>query len=295
MNIILVSNRLTNAVTLGPRALWLAGIGMALTLLAAGIGIGSLFGGTRVQPLWHFSKATRQVDIDALAVKLGELQAKLTRIDGLAQQVGTKTGIDVKPFLSSQPAPRGGLDSRGRAMSASELAGALSQADRQAGAYLDQLTLSQSTLLGNIAWQLPTHAPLAGGLQSSSFGWRIDPFNGHQTFHEGIDFVGETGTAIHAAAAGTVVYAAFHPQYGNMVELDHGNGLTSRYAHASKLLVQEGETIKVGQAVAELGSTGRSTGPHLHFEIRYKGVAQNPLRFITTANVPVLATSQSSD
>lgn len=294
MNIILVSNRLAKAVTIGPLGLALAGVAAAFALLAAGIGIGSLFGATPVQPLWHFSKS-RQVDIDALAVKLGELQAKLTRMDGLAQQVGAKTGIDVKPFLSSQPAPRGGLDSHDRAMSATELSNALTLADKQASAYLDQLTLSESPLLDKQSWQLPTHAPLSGGLQSSSFGWRIDPFNGHQTFHEGIDFVGETGTAIHAAAAGKVVYAAFHPQYGNMVEIDHGNGLTSRYAHASKLLVAEGDSIKVGQPVAELGSTGRSTGPHLHFEIRYKGVAQNPLRFITAANAPVLATAQPSD
>ncbi|WP_169741262.1 M23 family metallopeptidase [Andreprevotia chitinilytica] len=264
-------------------------------LLAIGMGLGSLMGATPVQPLWHFAKSPRQIDIDALAIKLGQLQAKLARIDGLAQQVGAKTGIDVKPFLSTKPAPQGGLFHPGRSLSVDELSSALSVADQQASAYYDQFTLSETALFRPDSLQLPTHAPLTSGLQSSSFGWRIDPFTGHQTFHEGIDFSGEVGTPVHAAAAGTVVYAAFHPQYGNMVEIDHGNGLTSRYAHSSKLLVSEGDVIKVGQPVALLGSTGRSTGPHLHFEIRYKGVAQNPLRFITTANMPVLANAQSND
>ena len=101
--------------------------------------------------------------------------------------------------------------------------------------------------------------------------------------HEGIDFIADSGTPIVAAAAGIVVAAERHPQYGNLVEIDHGNDLVTRYAHASRVLVKEGALVKRGQKIAEVGSTGRSTGPHLHFEVRFKGAAQNPSRFLQNA------------
>jgi len=101
--------------------------------------------------------------------------------------------------------------------------------------------------------------------------------------HEGVDFVANPGTGIRAAAAGVVISAERHPQYGNMVEIDHGNDLTTRYAHASKLLVKPGQLVKRGQKIAEVGTTGRSTGPHLHFEVRIRGLAQNPDRFLRMA------------
>ena len=101
--------------------------------------------------------------------------------------------------------------------------------------------------------------------------------------HEGVDFVATPGTGIRAAAAGVVISAERHPQYGNMVEIDHGKDLTTRYAHASKLLVKPGQLVKRGQKIAEVGTTGRSTGPHLHFEVRIRGLAQNPDRFLRMA------------
>ena len=101
-----------------------------------------------------------------------------------------------------------------------------------------------------------------------------------QSFHEGIDFPAEAGTPIVAAASGKVVYAGYHPQYGKMIEIDHGNGLVTRYAHASQTFVKEGDLVVRGQRIATVGSTGRSTGPHLHFEVRLNGVPQNPARFL---------------
>jgi murein DD-endopeptidase MepM/ murein hydrolase activator NlpD len=127
---------------------------------------------------------------------------------------------------------------------------------------------------------MPTGMPVANGYHSSNFGWRIDPFTGFNAYHEGIDFMAEAGTTIRAAAGGVVVYAALHPQYGNMVEIDHGNDLVTRYAHASKLSVKVGDVVLRGSKIAEVGSTGRSTGTHLHFEVRHKGAAQNPGRFL---------------
>ena len=113
--------------------------------------------------------------------------------------------------------------------------------------------------------------PVQGGWYSSNYGWRIDPFNGQRAFHEGIDVIAEQGTPVHAAAGGVVVYADFHPQYGNMIEIDHGNDLITRYAHASKRLVKVGDLVLRGGKIAEVGSTGRATGTHLHFEVRQRG------------------------
>jgi len=130
---------------------------------------------------------------------------------------------------------------------------------------------------------LPSLAPVDGGWLSSSYGWRIDPFTGQKSFHEGLDFPTETGTPIVAAASGKVVFADVHPQYGKMIEIDYGNGLLTRYAHCSMLLVKEGDLVVRGQRVAAVGSTGRATGPHLHFEVRLNGVPQNPARFLQSA------------
>ncbi len=103
--------------------------------------------------------------------------------------------------------------------------------------------------------------------------------------HEGVDFPAETGTPIVATASGKVVFADWHPAYGKMLEIDHGNGLVSRYAHTSSLMVKEGDLVVRGQRVATVGSTGRSTGPHLHFEVRWNGVPQNPARFLQAPNL----------
>jgi murein DD-endopeptidase MepM/ murein hydrolase activator NlpD len=127
---------------------------------------------------------------------------------------------------------------------------------------------------------LPTMLPVSAPFNASGFGMRIDPFTGQHAMHEGIDFLAELGSPIVAAASGVVIFAGFHPQYGNMVDVDHGNDLVTRYAHASKLYVKEGDIVQRGRKIAEVGSTGRSTGPHLHFEVRFKGVAQNPARFV---------------
>ncbi|XZG70668.1 M23 family metallopeptidase [Chitinibacteraceae bacterium HSL-7] len=280
MNIILVSSRAANVRHISPWLLGLALLALLGAAAACGMVAGSMMKEGVKMPSFVPGKRVSQVEIDAMAVKLGELQAKLTRLDGLARQVGEKTGIDIKPFLSSVPAPRGGAMVGARALTADQLAQELSRAEAMGNAYADQLTLAEDVLLRPRLWQLPARLPMQTGLKSSSFGFRLDPFTGRQTFHEGIDFVGPVGTPINAVATGTVVTAEYHPQYGNMVELSHDNGLTTRYAHASRLLVKVGDHVKVGQLIAEVGSTGRSTGPHLHFEVRYKGVAQNPLRFL---------------
>jgi len=127
---------------------------------------------------------------------------------------------------------------------------------------------------------VPTRQPVAVGNLGSPFGWRIDPFTGHSALHTGLDFQADQGTPILAAAGGVVVTQEFHPSYGNMIEIDHGNDLMTRYAHASKTLVKKGDLIKRGQKIAEVGTTGRSTGAHLHFEVLVQAVPQDPQKFL---------------
>ena len=127
---------------------------------------------------------------------------------------------------------------------------------------------------------LPTMLPVAGTYNASSFGMRIDPFTGQHTMHEGMDFIAETGEPIVAAAGGVVQFAGYRPQYGNVIDIDHGNDLVTRYAHTSKMFVKEGDIVQRGRKIALVGTTGRSTGAHLHFEVRFKGAAQNPARFL---------------
>jgi murein DD-endopeptidase MepM/ murein hydrolase activator NlpD len=122
------------------------------------------------------------------------------------------------------------------------------------------------------------NAPLGSG-----FGFRIDPITGDRALHTGLDFSAETGTPILAAAGGVVTSQEFHPAYGNVVDLDHGNGLVTRYAHASRVHVKLGQIVKRGQAIAEVGNTGRSTGAHLHFEVWFNGVVQDPQHFLHPA------------
>jgi len=127
---------------------------------------------------------------------------------------------------------------------------------------------------------VPTEQPVAGVRIGSPFGFRIDPITGDSALHTGLDFPAETGTPIVAAAGGVVIAQEYHAAYGNMVEIDHGNELVTRYAHASRTHVRKGDIVKRGQLIAEVGSTGRSTGPHLHFEVWVSGVPQNPRRFL---------------
>ena len=127
----------------------------------------------------------------------------------------------------------------------------------------------------------PSGIPIKKGSRSSNFGWRIDPFTKVKTFHEGTDFVAKTGEPILAAAGGFVIFSGSHYQYGNMIDIDHGNGLSTRYAHADKLLVNVGKLVLPGEKIALVGSTGRSTGPHLHYEIRMNNIPRNPNRYLS--------------
>ena len=232
-----------------------------------------------------------QGHLNSMAVKLGELQAQVLRLDGLGERLAKLAGLkpqELPPPLEPGVAPgRGGpAPVSARDLNADEFSTLLAALSRQVDQRSDQLGVLEALLVTDSANRkfLPTRAPIEDGWFSSNYGWRIDPFTGQKSFHEGIDFPAETGTPVIAAASGKVVYAEMHPAYGKMIEIDHGNGLVSRYAHNSALFVKEGDLVLRGQRIATVGSSGRSTGPHLHFEVRLNGTPQNPARFLQPAS-----------
>ena len=227
-------------------------------------------------------------NLDVMAKRLGEMQAKMLQLDALGQRVSGLAGVnpaEIKSTIGS-----GGALVGSRSLTMEELQATLVDLDKITDQRVDLMTLMESRLFDQKIKKLmmPTQPPVVGGVLGSSFGWRIDPVNGQSALHTGLDFPSSIGTPILAAAGGVVVAQEYHPAYGNMLEIDHGNDLMTRYGHASKVLVKKGDLIKRGQKIAEVGSTGRSTGPHLHFEVLVQGVFQDPQKFLTAGqNLPV--------
>jgi murein DD-endopeptidase MepM/ murein hydrolase activator NlpD len=225
-------------------------------------------------------------NIDAMARKLGEMQAKMLQLEALGERVSGLAGVNPNDIRINPG--RGGRLVEGRSLTLQELQAMLNDLDQESGDHNDLLTVMESRLfdLRMKKLMVPTQHPVHAGHLGSSFGWRIDPFTGRSALHTGLDFQADVGTQIQAAAGGVVVAAEVHPQYGNMVEVDHGNNLITRYAHASRLWVKKGDLVKRGQRVAEVGTTGRSTGPHLHFEVLVQGVPQDPQKFLAAGANP---------
>jgi murein DD-endopeptidase MepM/ murein hydrolase activator NlpD len=223
-------------------------------------------------------------NLDAMAQRVGEMQAKVVRLEALGERVSGLAGVkpdELKPLQRAVGGGQGGPFIPLARPSLQELQDAVGKLEERADVGGDMFTLIESRLFEARlqALLVPNSAPVDGPV-GSGFGFRSDPFTGRAALHYGLDFPAEVGTPIAAAAGGVVVTSEYHGQYGNMVEIDHGSGLATRYAHASKVLVRQGDLVKRGQKVAEVGSTGRSTGPHLHFEVLVEGVPQNPARFL---------------
>ena len=302
MHIILVSDRLATAksISLGARHLMLGVILLAATVVvlsssmfylvfrhAADIKlplVQQMLLSAQEQQTRN-AKEFMQENLNAMAVRVGQMQAQLVRLDALGERLSTLAGVKPKEFRLNTPPGRGGALPSSipvQDLSMNELGWQLDALNKHMENHYDYLGILESRLFDARVKRklMPTVKPVDVQWNASSFGWRIDPFTGQRAMHEGIDFLVDTGTPVHASAAGLVVVAQFHPQYGYMVEIDHGNGFTTRYAHNSKLRVKAGDLVQRGAVIAESGSTGRSTGPHVHFEVRYKGIAQNPNRFL---------------
>ncbi len=233
-------------------------------------------------------------NLDLMAKRLGEMQAKMMQLEALGERVSGLAGVSPADFKS--PVGSGGALVGSRPLSMQELQATLADLDKITDQRVDLMTLMESRLFDQKIKKLmvPTQQPVVGSTLGSAFGWRIDPVNGHSALHTGLDFPATQGTPIVAAAGGIVVTQEYHAAYGNMVEIDHGNDLITRYAHASKVAVKKGDLVKRGQKIAEVGSTGRSTGSHLHFEVLVQSVFQDPQKFLLAGqNLPVI-TGQAS-
>lgn len=333
MNIILVSNKMAKAKSLSvfQAGLLVAGLVLVpvlLTLLFITPKDNIKEHGMRalLPPQLKNSIISSQVHLDAYAKELGELQARMMRLDAQSQRLAklasgndtrvinnpnfksradlklptnvkssanstdaksstnsnSRVKITLPPNSSAQLDGRGGPLVSSRPMTELGLQAAIIELTKAVDARDDSLSSLEAKILQQSVLKdmLPNISPIVAAYNSSSYGWRIDPFNGNKAFHEGLDFSSNTGTPIRAAADGIVSVSEHTHDYGNMVKIDHGSGLETRYAHASKLLVKVGERVMKGQTVALVGSTGRSTGPHLHYEIRLNGNALDPRQYL---------------
>ncbi len=223
-------------------------------------------------------------NLNTMAAKLGQMQAQLLRLDTLGERLAKTAGFKPQEFMFDQAPGRGGAVSNLPTydLSLGDLTRQINVLTKQMEDRTEKLGILDSLMIVDSAKKklLPSVLPIEGSWYSSNYGWRIDPISGVRAFHEGMDFMAETGTPARAAAGGMVVYSDLHSQYGNMVEIDHGNGLISRYAHLSKRLVKNGDVVMSGSTIGAVGTTGRSTGPHLHFEVRQNGAPLNPVQFL---------------
>lgn len=307
MNIIFVSNSMAKARTLSVLQvsiclLVLIMLPVFITLMMIVPQESTLQQGVKslIPPQLKFSFNNRQKHLDAYALQLGEMQARIMRLDAQSERLSKLAGEkpaasgkagEAKPSLNQvvnkvPPAGRGGPLVRNSPLSEADLQKYIAELmvkiefDTDYLGSLEAKLLQQSVLKNT----LPNSSPVHVAFNSSSFGWRIDPFNGEKAFHEGLDFPADAGTPIYAAAGGIVSFAEQTSDYGKLVKIDHGSGLETRYAHSSKLLVKAGDRVEKGQLIAEVGNTGRSTGPHLHYEIRLNGNALDPRQYLKASS-----------
>jgi murein DD-endopeptidase MepM/ murein hydrolase activator NlpD len=305
MNIIVYSKRLGRAhpIELGRPLVLTFAIAMIFTLfsgvLLAGVQIGRTYGLTRpamqlqqwglvLQKQSNDVAATRQElqqRLEALAGRIGQMNAHVIRLDALGRRLTEMAKLDKGEFnFDTAPAvggPEGIME--GSMMASPDLSTMLDVLANQIKDRERQLSVLESLIsTRNLRRQiLPGGRPVMKGWISSYFGQRTDPFNGKNAFHRGIDFAAPEGSAVLAVAAGVVTYAKDRFGFGKTVEINHGNGYVTRYAHNSNITVKAGDVVKKGDPVATIGSTGRSTGPHLHFEVLSKGVAVDPMSFVS--------------
>lgn len=239
------------------------------------------------------SISSSQMHLDAYAKQIGELQARIMRLDaqnkrlvklagGSDKKLAKADDTKVESVVGLLPSSTGGPLVEAIPMTEDDLQTAITKLVSAIGSRDEYLSSVEADVLHNSVLKdmLPNSKPISAAYKSSSFGWRKDPFRGTKAFHEGLDFTAKTGTPIRAAADGIVTKSGNFSAYGKLIKLDHGAGLETRYAHASKLLVKAGERVVKGQKIALVGSTGRSTGPHLHYEIRLNGHALDPRKYL---------------
>jgi murein DD-endopeptidase MepM/ murein hydrolase activator NlpD len=221
-------------------------------------------------------------NITHYAKRLGQLQAESIRLNAIAEKMAEVTGVDLSVFELSELPAQGGLNDSGDTITSEDLQSELDKLRVSFKKQSEQLSLLGDVYLvrDSITSAIPQGMPVLDGWISSGYGYRTDPFNGKKTMHRGLDFAGRSGSNILAVADGIVSWTGTRSGYGKMIDIDHGNGYISRYAHNKKLIVTVGMRIEKGDTIALMGSTGRSTGPHVHFEILRDGKVLNPYKFV---------------
>ncbi|MEY2854232.1 MAG: hypothetical protein RL030_1364 [Pseudomonadota bacterium] len=294
MNLIFFSRRqgearhlhLTHPLTMGACAV----VGLAVLGLAFGLGVKLGQSGltTRSQAA-EVSQLRQSVQdrIDAMAIRVGEINAQVIRIEALGKRLTQMANISSGELnFDSAPAVGGPDDAAGFdagfAAQLPDLTQMLDAVEEKLQTRDSQLLALENVILSRSLNQAirPDGRPVVEGYISSYYGERQDPFNGHEAMHKGVDFAGVMGSQVVAVAAGVVTRAEGQAGYGNLVEINHGNGFVTRYGHNQKVLVGVGDTVVRGQSIALMGSTGRSTGPHVHFEVLRNGRQVNPIAFV---------------
>lgn len=302
MNVIVFSKRLGRARQFElnrPLAMTVM-IAAVMTVLGGTLFAGVLLGRGDFEPTAHTSEwtaklgeqrdqiaaARREVQerLDALASRVGQMNAHVIRLDALGRRLTEMANLDKGEFnFDSEPAvggPEGLIE--GAVATAPDMTALLDGLTNQIRDRERQLSVLESLIsTRNLSRQIvPGGRPVTQGWISSYFGHRADPFTGRNAFHRGVDFAGPAGAEVVAVASGVVTYSKDRFGYGKTVEINHGGGYVTRYAHNQKVLVKAGDTVQKGQSIALIGSTGRSTGPHLHFEVLKQGRAVDPMSFV---------------
>lgn len=281
-----------------------AGVGLVALVAGGSAGAGFWYGqqrtlaaaaGTQVAAALSASVAQERAELaatreeslstlDAFGLRLGQLQAEVQRLNALGERLVQKADLSAEEFDFESPPPLGGPAEPAQAApsTAAELTEEMDRLfselrDRDRKLALIEQLIMERDLSAEI---LPAGTPVLAGYITSRFGKRKDPITGRSTFHQGVDFAGKVGSDVLAVADGLVTASETQNGYGRTVEIRHGNGLVTRYAHNQKLLVEAGDIVKQGQVIAKLGSSGRSTGPHLHFEVLMDGKQVNPMHYV---------------
>lgn len=291
MKLILVSHRRQTPVHISP-VKFTTIVGLIMLVFGAGLlYAGYQFGlfiwkddiAKQRQALAEISQSTEQ-GLNALTARMGQLQSHMIRLDALGQRLTEQANLDNGEFDFQDPPAQGGpeIPAVVQQMDVPDLLASMEQLGKRIDDRAQQLNVLESLMMNrHLQKQVrPSGRPVKSGWISSYFGRRVDPFTGRMSFHPGIDFAGKKGSAVLAVASGVVVYSGKRYGYGNLVQINHGNGYATRYGHCMKLLVKVGDKVKKGQEIALMGSTGRSTGPHVHFEVLHNGRAVNPARYV---------------
>ena len=222
--------------------------------------------------------------VTALSVRLAEIQAQAIRLDALGRRLVEINKLDKAEFDFDNPPAQGGpvADSMMEELAVEDFIVSLNQLSQQLDDRAAQLMVMEEIYMSDNlrSSMIPSGKPVESGWLSSGFGRRTDPFTGKPALHEGVDFAGKAGTGVIAVASGVVTWSGERYGYGKMVELDHGNGYVTRYAHNEENKVEVGETVEKGQVIARMGSSGRSTGPHVHYEVLRKGKPVDPKKYV---------------